>query len=268
MMKYHYADTPLGQIHYAEAGVGDAVLLLHQTPRSLDEYRDVLPLLGKRFRAIAMDTLGFGNSTKPEQAWTIELFASGAICLLDALGLERASLVGHHTGGVVALEVAAAVPERVTALVLSGTPYVDAARRDAVAADRPPIDEVQPAPDGTHLTALWQQRMPFYPTDRPDLLTRFVRDAIGVLDRVEDGHRAVNAYRMEDRITLVTAPTLVVCGELDEFSLPDIPRLRDRIPGAISRTLAGTGVPAVDHRPEEFAASVEAFLLSLPSVVH
>jgi len=266
-MTFHYADTPLGQIHYAEAGTGDAVLLLHQTPRSVDEYRDVIPLLGKRFRAIAMDTLGFGNSAKPEETWTIELFASGVLCLLDALGLERVSLVGHHTGGVVAMEVAAAAPERVAALVLSATPYVDAARRREVAADRPAIDEVEPTPDGAHLAALWQKRMPFYPADRPDLLTRFVRDAMGVLDRVEDGHRAVNTYRMEDRIALVTAPTLVVCGELDEFSLPDVPRLLGRLAGATSRTIAGTGVPAVDHRPDEFAAIVEAFLLSLPSVV-
>jgi pimeloyl-ACP methyl ester carboxylesterase len=266
-VKFHYAECRVGQIHYAEAGVGDTVLLLHQTPRSADEYRDVLPLLGNRFRAIAMDTVGFGNSAKPQQPWTIELFASGVIDLLDALGLHQVCLVGHHTGGVVALEVAATAPERVSALVLSGTPYVDASRRGTVATDRPPIDEVEPAADGSHLTTLWQRRMPFYPNDRPDLLTRFVRDAIGVLDRVEEGHRAVNAYRMEDRISLVTAPTLVVCGELDEFSLPDVPLLVDRIPGAASRIIAGAGVPAVDHRPEEFAAVVEAFLVRLHTTV-
>jgi pimeloyl-ACP methyl ester carboxylesterase len=47
-----------------EHGTGEPVLLLHQTPRSWDEYRDVLPLLGANHRAIAMDTLGFGASAR------------------------------------------------------------------------------------------------------------------------------------------------------------------------------------------------------------
>jgi pimeloyl-ACP methyl ester carboxylesterase len=102
--------------------------------------------------------------------------------------------------------------------------------------------------------------MPFYPADRPDLLARLVRDALGVLDRVEEGHAAVNAYRMEDRIGLIRARTLLLCGELDEFCLPDLPKLLSAIPGARSAVLAGTGVPAVDHRPAEFATAVAGFL--------
>src|SRR3569833_683642 len=60
-----FVTTRLVCIHVARAGSGFPVLLLHQTPRSWDEYRDVLPLLGCDFRAIAMDTLGFGDSPSP-----------------------------------------------------------------------------------------------------------------------------------------------------------------------------------------------------------
>src|SRR5215469_14824335 len=211
-MRAGYADSRFGQLHYVEDGHGEPVVLLHQTPRSVDEYRDVVPRLGQSFRAIAMDTLGFGASAKPAQAWSIELFAEGVVALMDVLGLERTALVGHHTGGVIAAEVAAAIPGRVSALVLSGTPYVDAARRQQVAANRPPIDAVTPVPDGAHLTALWQRRMGYYPPGRPDLLTRFAADAIRVLAPLEEGHRAVTAYRREDRIGLTPAPPLVVCG--------------------------------------------------------
>lgn len=259
-MRAGYADSRFGQLHYVEDGHGEPVVLLHQTPRSVDEYREVVPRLGRSFRAIAMDTLGFGASAKPAQAWSIELFAEGVVALMDALGLERISLVGHHTGGVIAAEVAAALPGRVSALVLSGTPYVGAARRQQVAAHRPPIDAVTPVPDGAHLTALWQRRMGYYPPDRPDLLTRFVADAIRVFDRIEEGHQAVNAYRMEDRIGLITAPTLVVCGALDGFSLPDVGKLTSAIGGATKAVIEDAGVALVDHRPAEFAAVVEAFL--------
>lgn len=259
-VRHGFADTRHGQVHYVEHGSGEPVLLLHQTPRSWDEYRDVLPLLGTDFRAIAMDTLGFGASARPDEPWTVELFATGVLDLCDALGLGRVALVGHHTGGVIAVEVAASAPERVHSLVLSATPFVDADRRQRVATSRPPIDHVVPAADGSHLTQLWANRAGFYPPDRPDLLERLVRDALAVLDRVEDGHLAVNGYRMEERIGLVQAPTLALCGELDRFSLPDLPRITEAIPGARSAVLPGTGVPAVDHRPEQFAAAVGEFL--------
>ncbi|MFW3171608.1 alpha/beta fold hydrolase [Geodermatophilus sp. CPCC 206100] len=258
-MRRAYADTRFGQVHHVEHGAGAPVLLLHQTPRSWDEYRDVLPLLGRTRRAIAMDTLGFGASAAPEEAWTIELFAEGVLELCADLGLTSVDLVGHHTGGVVALEVAAAQPSLVRSLVLSGVPFVDADRRRRVAA-RPPIDEVDAPRDGAHLAALWRARLPYYPADRPDLLDRLVRDALVAGERVEEGHRAVNAYRMEERIGRVTAPALVVCGEFDEFSRPDVPRLTAALPDVEATPLEGVGVAAVDADPVQFAAVVEAFL--------
>ena len=102
-----FADLPVGQIHYAECGEWQAktVLLLHQTPRSWDEYRDVLPVLGRHFRAIAMDTIGFGDSTKPALGQdSIEHWAKTAIGLADALG-SRFTHIGFarrdiHLGSV------------------------------------------------------------------------------------------------------------------------------------------------------------------------
>jgi pimeloyl-ACP methyl ester carboxylesterase len=258
-MRKHYADTRHGQIHYVEEGTGPAVLLLHQTPRSWDEYRDVIPLLSDRFRVIAPDTLGFGSSDVPAEPWSIELFADGVEDLVDALGLDAFGLVGHHTGGVISTEVAARRPEQVRALVLSGVPYVDAPRRERVA-HAPPIDGVPMSDDGSHYQALFDKRAPFYPADRPDLRHRLVADAVRVGDRVEEGHQAVNAYRMEDRIGLVQAPTLVLCGELDDFSLPDVPRHLEHLQKAESATLPGVGVPSVDHDPETFADVAGAFL--------
>jgi len=258
-----YADTPEGQIHYAVAGQGKAVLLLHQTPRSWDEYRDVLPILGRKYRAIAMDTIGFGDSYRPKGEASIEILARGVIQLMDALSIRRASIVGHHTGGVVAVEVAAAYPDRVEKLILSSTPYVDAEDRER-RKTRPPIDEVEEKPDGSHLTELWQKRMPFYPKSRPDLLRRFVLDGLKVWDDVEAGHRAVNQYRMEERVPLIKAPTLVLAGTDDPFSYPRMKPLSEHIHGSRTAELKGGMVPMVDQMPEEFAAAVMEFLDSPP----
>ena len=119
-----------GTIHYVTAGAGDPVLLLHQTPRSWDEYRDVIPPSAENFSVIAMDTLGFGDSEKPSRPSSVEGYGRAVVAFLDALGIERTSIVGHHTGGVVAVEVAATHPDRVNRLVLSGTTCVDEEGRE------------------------------------------------------------------------------------------------------------------------------------------
>jgi pimeloyl-ACP methyl ester carboxylesterase len=241
VIRFGYADTPYGQIHYAECGAGPPVLLLHQTPRSWDEYREVLPLLGGRHRAIAPDTLGFGASTRiPKHS--IETYADGVCRLADALGLDVFDLVGHHTGGVVAVEVAARAAGRVRRLVLSSTPYVDAAARRR-RAGRPAVDAVAEKPDGSHLTELWGRRARFYPPDRPDLLTRFLRDALAVWPEVEHGHAAVSAYRMEGRLGAVGCPVMCIGASADPYAFPDLRPLAARLPGARVAVVDGGAVP-------------------------
>ena len=254
-----FADTPEGQIHYAMAGQGKPILLLHQTPRSWDEYRDVIPILGEKYWTIAMDTIGFGDSYKPEREGTIEAYAKGVIDFLDALSIHQTSIVGHHTGGVIAVEVAATHSDRVDKLVLSSTPYVDAEDRER-RRTRPPVDEVEFKPDGSHLTELWQGRMGFYPENRPDLLARFVIDALKVGERSKEGHLACGKYRMEDKVPLIKAPTLIMAGSKDPFSFPRMKPLANRIKGSETAVVEGGMVPMVDQMPEEFARIVLKFL--------
>ena len=248
-----------GVVHYAEAGTGDAVLLLHQTPRSWDEYRDVLPILGRRVRAIAMDTIGFGDSSPPPWPDSIEGYARVAAELLDVLGIERASVVGHHTGGVIAIELAASHPERVERLVLSSTPFVDDEfRRER--AEGPRVDAVAASDDGTHLVELWRFRQAFYPPGRPDLLERFLIDALRAGERRERGHLAVHRYEMEATIDRVRAPALLIRATDDPFAVGHVPRLAERLPGATVVEIQGGMVPLPDQLPEQFAGAVLDFL--------
>jgi pimeloyl-ACP methyl ester carboxylesterase len=256
-----FADLSIGQVHHAQCGAVDApaVLLLHQTPRSWLEYRDVLALVGQRFRAIAMDTPGFGDSVALPGLASIEGFAAIALELLDALSIARAHVVGHHTGGVIAIEIAAAQPSRVASLVLSSTPFTNDAFR-AARRERPTIDAVEPSGDGSHLAALWRKRQPFYPAGQPELLEAFVRDALKVTGDVEGGHRAVASYRMEDRMARVVQPTLLVRALDDPFAAPHAAELRARLPQAQLVEIAGGMVPLPDQMPREFAEAVLAFL--------
>lgn len=257
-VKRRYVDTSKGQVHLAECGTGEPVLFLHQTPRSWREYQEVLPLAGRDVHAIAMDTIGFGQSDALCEPMSIEVFADVVVEVLAALGLDSAHLVGHHTGGVIAVEVAAGHPELVRSLVLSATPYVDEARRVRVAA-RPPIDHVDRDRHGRHLTQLWAHRRAYYEDGQEQFLDNYVADALATLDVVEDGHRAVNAYRMEERLPLVRARTLLLCGALDEYSRPDLPHLEKSL-GAPSVVIDDAGVALPEQQPAEFASRVVEFV--------
>ena len=255
-----FVETPSGRVHVAACGTGQPVLLLHQTPRSWNEYREVLPLLGASRRAIAMDTMGFGDSDPlPDGQDSIEAWARAAHQLLDALGHERAAVVGHHTGAAIAVEVAAQQPDRVEALVLSACPYVDAARR-AKEHGRQIIDDVAVRPDGQHLTELWGRRQPFYPKGRHELLERFMIDALKAGPRAAEGHRVVGRYVMETRLPLVRCPTLVLAPMADPHAHPHAPAVAAAIAGAKLIAIEDGMVPLPDQLPHAFASTVERFL--------
>jgi pimeloyl-ACP methyl ester carboxylesterase len=256
-----FVDLPFGQVHYAAAGDPQAppVLLLHQTPRSWMEYRHVLPLLGRHYFAIAMDTAGFGDSAPVPSPASIESWAGVAAQLLDVLGIGEACVVGHHTGGVIAVELATAFADRVRALVLSSTPFTNLTFRRA-RAKRPPIDEVRPSADGSHLAALWRKRAPFYPAGRPELLEAFVLDALKASGGMEEGHRVVASYRMEDRIGRIRQPTLILRATEDPFAAPHAAELHERIGHARFVAIAGGMVPLPDQMPQEFADAILGFL--------
>jgi pimeloyl-ACP methyl ester carboxylesterase len=258
-----FVSIPSGRVHVATCGTGRPVLLLHQTPRSWNEYREVLPLLGAGRRAIAMDTMGFGDSDPlPDGQDSIEAWARAAHELLDVLGHDSAAVVGHHTGAAIAVEVAAQRPDRVEALVLSACPYVDAARR-AKEHGRQIIDDVAVQRDGRHLVELWGRRQPFYPQGRHELLERFMIDALKAGPRAAEGHRVVGRYVMEARLPLVRCPTLVLAPMADPHAHPHAPVVAAAIAGAKLIKIEDGMVPLPDQMPHAFASVVERFLQAL-----
>jgi pimeloyl-ACP methyl ester carboxylesterase len=273
-----FVETPAGTIHCAIAGDhggrgedrghggtgenrGTDVLLLHQTPRSWNEYREVLPLLGRRRRAIAMDTIGFGDSSAlPAGSESIEQWAKVALELLDALEIERAHLVGHHTGAVVATEMAVRAPDRARSVVLSSAPFDDAQTRAAHLEAGAIVDNVTPRPDGSHAAELWRIRAPFYPADRIDLLEAFLIDALKAGARAAEGHQVVARYDMQAAVTGLRCPVLLIGATDDPYAYPALEPMRAALPDAEVEVIQGGMVPLPDQLPEQFAAAVERFL--------
>jgi pimeloyl-ACP methyl ester carboxylesterase len=255
-----FVRVPSGTIHCALAGAGEPVLLLHQTPRSWDEYRDVLPLLGRSRRAIAMDTPGFGDSTRlPAGEDSIERWAGAAADLLGALELGPVVVVGHHTGAYVAAELAVAHPERVRAVVLSSLHLATREERQAQLREPPPVDHAERRDDGSHLADLWGKRAPFYPA-AAGLLDRYLVDCLKAGDLAAEGHRVVARYAGEERVPLLACPVLLVAATDDPHAYPNLDRLQAAVPHAAIAVIEGGMVPLPDQLPDRFAAAVEAFL--------
>jgi pimeloyl-ACP methyl ester carboxylesterase len=106
------------RVRYLAAGEGEPVLLLHGLADTAESWRRVLPVLGRRYRVIAPDLLGCGLSDKPTISYHLWALATYTRHLMDALGIERAHIVGHSLGGALALHLYFQYPERVTDLTL------------------------------------------------------------------------------------------------------------------------------------------------------
>lgn len=106
------------RIAYRDEGAGDVLLLIHGMAGSSDTWRSVIPQLSKKFRVIAPDLLGHGESAKPRGDYSLGAFAVWLRDFLDELGVSQATLVGHSLGGGVAMQFAYQHPDYATRLVL------------------------------------------------------------------------------------------------------------------------------------------------------
>src|SRR5262245_22952166 len=110
------------QLEYVDQGPSDAVpiVFLHGVTDSWRSFELVLELLPATSRAIAISHRGHGESDRPPTGYSYRDMSEDLRALLDALGIERAIVVGHSMGAMVAMQLAADHSERVAGLVLVG----------------------------------------------------------------------------------------------------------------------------------------------------
>jgi pimeloyl-ACP methyl ester carboxylesterase len=118
-LEFHRARTRQGDISYLQAGRGEPVVLIHGLGGTKASFLPTVAALADRFRLVALDLPGFGDSDKPIGApYDAAYFAKAVASCLDELRIERAHVIGNSMGGRVALELGFAYPDRTAKLAL------------------------------------------------------------------------------------------------------------------------------------------------------
>jgi pimeloyl-ACP methyl ester carboxylesterase len=245
-------------LEVAEAGRGPAVLFLHGITDSWRSFEPILPLLPEDLHVVVPSQRGHGGSDKPPGGYTIDHLAGDAAALLDALEIERATVVGHSMGSQVAQTLGAANPERVERLVLIGsaTSFVTPELREFVGV----LDQLRdPVP--TEVARDFQVSTIHKPI--PDeLLATFVGESLKVPAHVwQQAMRGVLEFHSVPFLSRLRMPTLVVWGDHDAIvSRGEQELLRQGIGGATLRVFDDTGHAVHWERPERFADELLTFL--------
>jgi pimeloyl-ACP methyl ester carboxylesterase len=255
-------------LELVDAGHGPAILLLHGIPTRNALWTGVVPaLVAAGHRVIAPDLAGFGRSEAPE---LVDIHvgnqASWMLGLLDALGIERALVVGHDIGAAVAQIMAVRAPRRVRGLVLM----------DGVYADSWPVDAMTKIarwdPSAAHkLFELLVQRLPATGTTT-GIADDVVRELLAPYEGERGGLRLIRMAKsldarhtvaLLDDLRRLRPRALVVWGDQDRFQpVESVARPLAGLLGADLKLLSGGHFLPLD-RPREIAEEIARFATSL-----
>ena len=225
------------EVAYTEDGPADApvVVLSNSLGASRGMWDPQVPALAERYRVVAYDTRGHGDSPSPAGPWSLDDLVDDVVALLDRLGVQRAHVAGLSLGGMTALRLAAREPARVDRLVALATSAKPDPQGflDRAAAAR----SGGTAPLASTVVSRWLT--PGYAAEHPDLVARLEAMIAGADD---EGYalccEVVAAVDLREDLGRITAPTLVVSGAED----PALPPPHQQ---AIAEGIAGASLVSV-----------------------
>lgn len=258
-------------VYYEDHGQGSPLIVLNGIFMSCASWAAFVPAFSPHCRLILVDLLDQGKSGRMDRDYTQSLQVEVVLSLMAHLQLERAGVMGISYGGEVALQLAAAHPERVDKLVLSNT----CAHTSKWLKDIGHSWEYAFASHDGHqffktcipivYAPMFYEKNYAWASAREEMFVRTfppeVYDAFARLTRSAETHD------VRDRLSLIRARTLVISSELDYVTPPyQQAELVKGIPGAAHVRIEGAGHAVMYEKPAEFASLVLGFLLLGPEI--
>jgi len=247
-------------LHYLDQGKGPTVLLIHAFPLNHAMWEPQLVALTPRFRVIAPDIRGFGQS-QPPSAWTMDEMADDLNELLDNLNIKDCVVAGVSMGGYIALPFWSKYPQRVRKLVLANT----RARADTET-EKLARDDMIAALQQNGAIILPDRMLPRLLQPNPSV--EVVRNVRAMIEDVNPAAASYAVMAMRDRsdfssaLSRIQCPVMVVTGENDLVVRPEDSRaMADAIPGARFVQVSNSGHLSNLENPAEFNCALLDFLL-------
>ena len=257
-----YVDGPFGQIHYQVQGEGLPLILLHQAPMTSGQFDLVYePLAQRGIQAIGIDMPGFGFSDPTPDVATVTDYAQVVPPVLNALGLDKAFFLGHHTGALVATEAAILFPEMCEALIINGPlPITEDERAEFMRTLHQWEIKYAAQPEGGHMQELFTIRETFADDTVPaERISDYVVQALMGRGKFWYGHHAAYQYRHDEALKKVTVPSLILTNTGDQI-YPLAKKAHEIRPDFEFAELDGGGIDIVDQQPEAWSDAVAAYI--------
>lgn len=258
------ADVAGARLAYRRGGSGETLLLIHGIPASSRLWDGVAPDLATDYDVVCVDMLGYGASDKPlDRDVSVTAQAGLAVGLLDALSVERATVVGHDIGGAVAQILATGHADRVARLGLVDSVSFDSWPIPIVYAIRAVAPLFTRLPRQVVAAFVWALGRDIDSPDARESLAAALEPWAADIRPLIRNWAALDSSHTQAVAPLlggIAVPTSIVWGAADPFQPPVwATRLRDAIPGARLKLLdAGHFVPL--ERPADVAAEIRALM--------
>ena len=261
-IKKGYVDAPDGQLHYWTAGRGPALLLVHQSSSSAEEYAAMVPFLAEHFYLIAYDWPGHGNSDDPPKEYGVDDYANSALVVLDHLNVLNCHVVGHHGGALVAMNLAWRYPKRMNKLILSGTSGIkEESETKEFLKNLEATKGPELAHDGEVMFAAWKRYVNYLPDSKPkEILIPFINNMVARL-RPYDAHHGVLGWDRRPALKSFTdRKILLTQGDQDVF-VSHQENLLAILPLAERVVIPNAGAFHFFEKPKTCAEVIAAYLL-------
>jgi pimeloyl-ACP methyl ester carboxylesterase len=262
-MIFKYDDA---EIYYEIHGAGEPVLLIGGLASDSQSWISVTNALSTQYRIIVFDNRGSGRTESNEESLSISLMAKDAKELISYLGLEKVKVIGHSMGGLIALELAAMLPDKIDKVIVAGTPYEISQRNRELLQSWVDLKN-EGIPDD-----LWFRNL-FYWILTPEFFENepLLQGAITLsvnypynptTEQFSRQIGAINDFSLNSILPEIKCECLVIAAEKDIlFSVEECRELSLHIPSSKFEIIPGAAHSIHSEKPMELVRAVSTFLV-------